>query len=110
MAFECAGSARAFDTCIDVLKKTGHLQQVAMYGKPIPVDFDKMLMKEITFSNSYASERTSWQRLMKLLAAGKIQMEPYCSAILDLEDWEKAFSMAENKEGYKILFQLNPEE
>ena len=110
VAFECAGSARAFDTCIDVLKKTGHLQQVAMYGKPIPVDFDKMLMKEITFSNSYASERTSWQRLMKLLAAGKIQMEPYCSAILDLEDWEKAFSMAENKEGYKILFQLNPEE
>ena len=110
IAFECAGSARAFDTCIEVLKKTGHLQQVAMYGKPIAVDFDKMLMKEITFSNSYASERTSWQRMMQLLAAGKIQMEPYCSAVLELEDWEKAFSMAENKEGYKILFQLHPEE
>ena len=110
VAFECAGSARALDTCIDVLKKTGHLQQVAMYGKPVPVDLDKMLMKEIILSNSYASERTSWQRLMNLLAAGKIQMEPYCSAVLDLEDWEKAFSMAENKEGYKIQFQLNPEE
>ena len=44
----------------------------------------------------------------QLLAAGKIQMEPYCSAVLELEDWEKAFSMAENKEGYKILFQLFP--
>ena len=33
-----------------------------------------------------------------------------CSAVLELEDWEKAFSMAENKEGYKILFQLHPEE
>lgn len=110
VAFECAGSARALDTCIDILKKTGQLQQVAMYGKPIPVDLDKMLMKEIVLSNSYASERTSWQRLMNLLAAGKIQIEPYCSAVLELEDWEKAFSMAENKEGYKILFQLNPEE
>lgn len=110
VAFECAGSARALDTCIDVLNKTGHCQQVAMYGKPVPVDLDKVLMKEIVMSNSYASERTSWQRLMQLMAVGKIQIEPYCSAILDLEDWEKAFSMAENKEGYKILFQLNPEE
>ena len=110
VAFECSGSARALDTCIDVLKKTGHLQQVALYAKAIPVNLDKMLMKEIIISNSYASERTSWQRLMRLLAAGKVQMEPYCSAVLDLEDWEKAFSMAEHKEGYKILFQMNPEE
>ena len=110
MAFECSGSARALDTCIDVLKKTGHLQQVALYAKAIPVNLDKMLMKEIIISNSYASERTSWQRLMRLLAAGKVQMEPYCSAVLDLEDWEKAFSLAEHKEGYKILFQMNPEE
>ena len=80
-----------------------------LYGKPIPVDLDKMLMKEIVLSNSYASERTSWQRLMNLLAAGKIQIEPYCSAVLELEDWENAFSMAENKEGYKILFQMSQE-
>lgn len=110
VAFECAGSACSLDTCIDVLKKTGRCQQVAMYGKSILVDLDKVLMKEIVMSNSYASERTSWQRLMTLLGTGKIQLEPYCSAIFDLEEWEKAFKMAERKEGYKILFRLNPEE
>ncbi len=109
VAFECSGSARAIDTCVDVLKKTGHLQQVALYGKPVPVNLDKILMKEITISNSYASERTSWQRLMQLLAAGKVQLEPYCSAVLPLEEWEKAMELFESKQGYKILFQLAPE-
>ena len=109
VAFECSGSARAIDTCIDVLKKTGHLQQIALYGKPILFDLDKLLMKEITISNSYASERTSWQRLMQLLGTGKLQIEPYCSAVLPLEEWEKAMSMFQNKEGYKILFQLSNE-
>ena len=109
VAFECSGSARALDTCIDILKKTGHLQQVALYGKAVPVDLDKMLMKEITFSNSYASERSSWRRLMRLLAEGKVEMAPYCSAVLELEDWEEGMRRMENHEGYKILFQLNEE-
>ena len=110
VAFECSGSARALDTCVDLLKKTGHLQQIALYGKAIPVDLDKILMKEITISNSYASERTSWQRLMQLLAADKVQLEPYCSAVLPLEQWETAMEMFAKKEGYKILFQLFSEE
>ncbi|MBQ3181628.1 MAG: alcohol dehydrogenase catalytic domain-containing protein [Clostridia bacterium] len=110
VAFECSGSPRAIDTCIDILKKTGHFQQVALYGgKPVSVDLDKMLMKEITISNSYASERTSWQRLLNLMTAGKIQLEPYCSKILSLDEWEEAMEMFENKEGYKILFQINPD-
>ena len=109
VAFECSASPRAIGTCVDVLKKTGHLQQVALYGKSVPIDLDAILMKEITISNSYASERTSWQRMMRLLAAGKIQMEPYCSAVLELSEWEKAFEMFERKEGYKILFQLSQE-
>ena len=109
VAFECSGSPRAIDTCIDLLKKTGHFQQIALYGKPIPIDLDKILMKEITISNSYSSERTSWQRLMPLLAAGKVQLDPYCSAVLPLEQWETAMKLFEKKEGYKILFQLSDE-
>lgn len=109
IAFECSGSPRGLDTCIDVLKKTGHLQQVALYSKAIPVDLDKALFKEIDFSNSYASERTSWQRLMDLLANEQVKIAPYCSAVLDLEDWEEGMRRFENNEGYKILFQLNEE-
>lgn len=109
VAFECSASPRALDTCIDVLKKTGHLQQIALYGKPVQMDLDKMLMKEITFSNSYAAERSSWMRLLSLMKTGKLHMEEFCSVVLDLEDWEEAMRMFERKEGYKILFQISEE-
>ena len=109
IAFECSASPRAMGTCIDVLKKTGHLQQIALYGQPVTMDLDKMLMKEITFSNTYSAERTSWERLLPILATGKLKIEPYCSAVLDLDDWETAFKLFEEKKGYKFLFQLSEE-
>lgn len=109
VAFECSASPRAIDTCVDVLKKTGHLQQVALYGKPVQMDLDKMLMKEITFSNSYSAERSSWERLLPIMATGKLHMEEFCSAVLNLEDWEEGMRMVENKAGYKILFQISEE-
>lgn len=110
VAFECSGSARGFDTCIDVLAKTGHLQQIALYGKAIPVDLDKALFKEITFSNSYASERTSWELLMRLLAEDRINIKPLCSNEYNLENWAAALSDAENKIGYKTLFHIGSAE
>ena len=73
------------------------------------MDLDKMLMKEITFSNSYAAERSSWMRLLSLMKTGKLHMEEFCSVVLDLEDWEEAMRMFERKEGYKILFQISEE-
>lgn len=110
VAFECSGSARGYDTCIDVLTKTGHLQQIALYGKPIPVDLDKALFKEITFSNSYASERTSWELLMDLLARGCINLNPLCSGEYSLEQWSEALSAAEHKIGYKTLFRIGADD
>lgn len=109
VAFECSASPRAMDTCIDVLRKTGHLQQIALYGKSVPMDLDKMLMKEITFSNSYSAERSSWELLLNLMSTGKLHMEEFCSVVMDLEDWEEAMRLFEKKVGYKILFQLSEE-
>jgi len=103
VVFECSGAARAADTCLDVVRKTGHYQQVGLFGKPISFDMDKALLKEVNIANSYASERTSWIIALRLLKQGRLQLKPLVSAVLPLEEWRKGFSMAEDKEGYKII-------
>jgi L-iditol 2-dehydrogenase len=66
---------------------------------------DLALKKEIVMTNSFASERTSWVRALRMLELRQVNVNPLISAKLPLEDWRRGFEMAINKEGYKILLQ-----
>ena len=103
VAFECAGAAASADTCLRVLKKTGLYSQVGLFGDKVLFDHDLALRKEIAITNSFASERTSWERALRLLGNRQVSMQPLISAKLPLSEWRKGFRMAFEKEGYKIL-------
>jgi len=104
VAYECAGAAPSLDVCINMVKKKGNLAQVGLFGKPVPVNMDQILYKELELTVSFASERTSWEILLKLARQGKLdKLDRLISKRLPLEEWEKAFDMFENREGYKIL-------
>lgn len=103
IAFECAGAAPSADFCLRALRKHSQYAQIGIFGKKILFDLDLALLKEIKITNSFASERTSWVTALRLLADKKIDTLPLISGTFSLQEWEKAFSMAENREGYKIL-------
>lgn len=103
VAIECAGAARSADTCLRVLRKTGRYIQIGLYGKPVSFDHDLALKKEISITNGFTSTKTSWQRALRLIQYGRVNVRPLISSILPLEQWEKGFEMATNKEGCKIL-------
>ena len=110
VAFECSGAAASAKFCLDALMKTGQYTQVAIPGKPIPFDMDLALYKEITISNSYASERTSWLIALRLLEKKLIRIDPLASAVLPLSEWEEGFRRTIEKTGFKILLMPHPED
>lgn len=103
VAFECSGAAASADFCLKALMKTGTYTQVAIPGKPIQFDMDLALYKEITISNSYASERTSWLIALRLLQQRAIKIDDMVSAILSLEEWERGFQRTIEKKAFKVL-------
>lgn len=106
VAIECAGAARSADTCLRVLKKTGRYIQIGLYGKPITFDHDLALKREITITNGFTSTKTSWERALRLVQHGRIQVKPLISAELPLEQWQAGFAKALDKEGCKVLLML----
>jgi L-iditol 2-dehydrogenase len=103
VVYECAGALASADACLEVVRKEGHFAQIGLYGKRVAMEMDKILTKELSFSCSYATEPTSWDRLIRLVSQKKLQMEPLISARLPLSQWREGFDMALNKTGYKIL-------
>ena len=103
VAIECSGVAVSARSCIENVRKRGIYTQVGLFGKEVPIDMDKILYKELTVTNSFASERTSWEIALRLLKDKKVNLRSLISAKIPLKDWEKAFDMVLNKEGFKIV-------
>lgn len=108
VAYECAGVTSSADFCLRALRKTGTYAQVAIPGKPIPMDMDMALYKEIVLTNSYASERTSWLTALSLLENHLINIDPLASTTLPLEQWEEGFRQTIAKTGFKVLLMPDP--
>jgi L-iditol 2-dehydrogenase len=103
VAFECAGVAASSKVCLESLRKQGLYSQVGVFGKEIPVDMDKFLLKEIQITNNYASERSSWETALRLLKNQQISFTPLISERMPLENWEEGFDFALRKKGFKVL-------
>ena len=110
IAYECAGVASSADFCLKALRKTGVYAQLAIPGKPIPMDMDLSLYKEIRITNSYASERTSWLTALSLLEHHLVNIEPLASSILPLSEWEEGFARTIGKKELKVLLMPHPQE
>lgn len=101
--FECAGAAPAADLGLQALKKMGKFTQIGLYQKPITFNMDLAVKKEISISNSIASERTSWLIALRLLQHHMIDPAPLVGESLSLSQWEEGFRRMIAQEDFKIL-------
>lgn len=103
---ECSGATPAVEMGIDLLKKTGTFTQIGLSAKPLSIVFDKIVFKEINVFGSLSKTNFSWRKTLKVLSSKKVDVKPLITHTLPLEDWEKAFKIAGEKKGLKILFKM----
>jgi L-iditol 2-dehydrogenase len=107
VAIECAGVALSLNNCIQLLRKQGLLIQMGLFGKKIEFDSDLALMKELNYTNGFATEPTSWEIALRLLEYKHVDVSPLISNKLSINEWQNALELAEKKVGYKTLLLPN---
>lgn len=103
IVYECSGSAPGTRTGIDAVKKYGQFVQIGLASKGFELDFPKICYKEIKVTGSLGSIWSSWDRAIKLVESGLVNVKALATKEFDLEHWQEAFSAFEQKEGLKIL-------
>ncbi len=103
VVFECSGATPAFRTGINAVRKGGKYTQVGLFGHPFEVDLDEIVIKELEIHGVFSSNWRGWNRGLRAVAQGRIQLRPVISHVLALADWESAFDLAESRQGLKIV-------
>jgi len=108
VVIECAGVEPSAGLCLELVGKMGHYTQVGIFGKPLRVDLDKVVVKQVRFQGSMCHTWRTWQRTMHYLGQGKVDLHPLISRRLPLSRWEDAFQGVLDRKDVKVL--LYPEE
>jgi L-iditol 2-dehydrogenase len=104
---ECAGAPASAAMCLDLVRKMGRYTQVGLFGAPLQIDLDKVVLKQVRFQGSICHTWETWERTMRLLGDGAFDLRPLISNRLPLSRWNEAFQGVINKTETKVL--LHPE-
>jgi L-iditol 2-dehydrogenase len=103
VAIECAGVAASVRGCLDALRPCGQLTQVGHFGSSVELNYDHVAFKELEIRGSVGYTAATWDRVMRILAAGTIDLSDMISHRLPLDQWQDGFNLCERKEGLKVL-------
>lgn len=99
---ECSGSGAGAASALAAARRGGRYIQVGVFGRDVTIDFNAVLLKELTVTSGFASTPASWRRAMRLLSDGQVRLEPLVSSVLPLRQWRTAFDDLRAGRGLKI--------
>jgi (R,R)-butanediol dehydrogenase/meso-butanediol dehydrogenase/diacetyl reductase len=86
VCIECSGDQRALDACLAAVRRGGTVIQTALYLKPVQVDADRLVMRDVTLKGVYCYPVTSWPRVIRMIASGRLPVERIVTGRIALDD------------------------
>jgi L-iditol 2-dehydrogenase len=106
VAFECSGHPSSVLNCLRSVRPLGQLTQVGICGGEIQFPIDTVFFKQLRIAGSFGYTAQTWERMMRILAHGRVRLADLVSDRLPLDRWEEAFRLCMDKEAVKVL--INP--
>jgi len=101
---EIAGSADAARSCFSLVRTCGRIVLVGAGYPPLEVDLaGQVMMRQLSVLGCRAEPTPCWLEAMRVLASGKVTLEPLVSHVLPLERWEEGFTLAMGGDALKVL-------
>jgi L-idonate 5-dehydrogenase len=107
MVFEASGAARALRSAFDLVRPGGTIVQIGTVGiADIPIPVNQLMVREINFRGSMRYGDT-FDEAIRLVAAGRIKVQPFVNHVFALEDSVKALEFAADR-SVALKVQIQP--
>lgn len=108
--FYTAGGPHALEDCVKATVKGG---TVVIYGSTHPdpnirVNANAIHYDEITITGTYRQDRESFREAARMISLREIDMRPFVSAVVPLDDLDRGFTLAANPDNYRVIVVPRP--
>jgi alcohol dehydrogenase/L-iditol 2-dehydrogenase len=100
---DAAGVSATLRTAIDVVRPAGWISKVGWGPQPLNYSLDPLVQKNVTLRGSFSHNWPIWERVLRLLATGLLDIDPIIGGEWPLTSWEEAFHTMHSGEIVKAV-------
>jgi len=105
---EMSGSPKAFSQAIEIVTPGGWVSLLGLYNQPVTFNPSDAIMKAIRIHTITGRKMFStWETVTRLLATGKVDLEPLITHRFPLEQFDDAFQSMIRREAIKVVFEIS---
>jgi L-iditol 2-dehydrogenase len=76
---------------LDIVRPAGQITKVGWGPQPLNFSLDPLVQKAVTLQGSFSHNWPIWEKVLSLMASGKIDLDLVLNRVSPLDDWHAAF-------------------
>jgi alcohol dehydrogenase/L-iditol 2-dehydrogenase len=105
LVVDATGISAALKQALEIVRPGGQITKVGWGPQPLGFSLDPLVQKAITLRGSFSHTFTNWEKVVALLSAGQINLEPIISCVSPLDDWRDCFDGMQTGKYVKAVLQ-----
>jgi L-iditol 2-dehydrogenase len=105
LVVDATGASAALKMALEVVRPGGQITKVGWGPQPVGFSLDPLVQKAVTLQGSFSHTFRNWEKVVAMLTAGQINLEPIISRVSPLEDWNECFEGMHTGEFVKAVLQ-----
>lgn len=104
---DTAGISTTLQNAMDWVRPNGQIIKVGWGPQPMGFSLDPIVQKNVRLQGSFSHNWPVWEKVIRLLATGRLDVSKIIGGVWPLTEWEEAFLKMKNGEVIKSV--LRPE-
>ncbi len=88
---DAAGVSATLKLALQVVRPNGWVSKVGWGPQPLNFSLDPLVQKNITLQGSFSHNWPIWERVIRLLSTGRLDVKPILGGVWPLAEWHEAF-------------------
>jgi len=91
LVIDATGVSASLKLALDIVRPAGQITKVGWGPQPLDFSLDRLVQKAVKLQGSYSHNWPIWEKVIFLLAHGKIDLDPILNRVSPLSEWREAF-------------------
>lgn len=103
VVIDAAGVSETLQQAMEAVRPAGHVTKVGWGPQPMGYSLDPVVQKNVTVQGSFSHNWPIWERVIRMLAEGQIDLDPVIDRVAALDEWHDCFAKMHDKEYVKAV-------
>jgi L-iditol 2-dehydrogenase len=91
LVIDAAGVSASLKMALDIVRPAGQITKVGWGPQPLNFSLDPLVQKAVTLQGSYSHNWPIWEKVISMLASGKLNLDLVLNRVSPLDEWHETF-------------------